>query len=131
MKTIVISALRAATLVSALLLVAAIASAKESADPAAQALATSGFVQVKAAGPYVEVGSYRIHVSTMLGQPSATLADGTWLYRDFTANGSAASGTLVVRFDQGRVTRLTLVSPRVETAMLSAPASGKTLVASK
>ena len=67
----------------------------------------------------------------MLGEPSATLADGTWLYRDFTVDGSVASRTLVVRFDLGRVSKLSLVSPKVETAMLTNKARAKTLIVAK
>jgi len=133
MKTIVISSLRTAALVSALLLVPALAVAKDTvaSDPTAQLLATAGTVPVKAAGPYVEVGSYRIHVSAHLGQPSAVLADGTWLYHGFTAVESDAGGTLVVRFEHGQVSQLSLVSPTVETAMLTNNARAKTLVAAK
>ena len=79
-------------------------------------------VPVKDAGPYVHLGSYRIHVWTMLGRPSSILRDGTWLYKDFSAQASAAQGTLVVRFDQGQVSQLSLVSTAVATAMLSSPA---------
>jgi hypothetical protein len=50
------------------------------------------------------------------------LPDGTWFYSDYSANESAAHGTLVVCFDNGRVSKLSLVSPAVATAMLSAPA---------
>ena len=109
---------------------AALASAN---DTACQVLATSGIIPVKAAGPYVQVGSYRIHVLSHLGRPSAVLANGAWLYRGFSADESAASGALVVRFDHGRVIQRSLVSPGVETAMLTAPANakGQTLIASK
>jgi len=135
MKNILISSLRAVAFASALLLVPAIASAKDNApaDPAAQLLALSGIVPVKAAGPYVQVGSYRIWVSSHLGKPSAVTSDGSWLYDDFTADQSPARGTLVVRFNQGRVSQLTLVSSAVETAMLTAPANvnGATQIASK
>lgn len=133
MKNIITASLRAATVASALLVVSAIASAKDTApaDVVAQRLAVSGAVPVSAAGRYVEIGSYRIHVSAHLGRPSAVLGDGTWLYRNFTADESVAQGTLVVRFDHGRVSQLSLVSPTVETAMLTPAAKGRTLIASK
>jgi hypothetical protein len=117
------SSLRAAAFAATLLLLPALASAADSpADPAAQMLSTAGVVPVKDVGSYVHVGSYRIHVWTILGRPSATLPDGTYLYKNFAANDSAAHGTLVVRFVQGRVDQLSLVSPAVATAMLTAPA---------
>jgi hypothetical protein len=135
MKNITTTSLRAAALAAALLLVPAIASAKDNtpSDLAAQLLATSGRVPVKAAGPYVEVGSYRIHVSAHLGRPNAVLADGTWMYHNFTADESAASGTLMVRFDHGRVSELALISHTVETALLKTPtkANGAIQIASK
>jgi len=135
MNTLLISSLRAVALASALLLVPAITSAKDASqtDSTAQLLATAGIVPVKAAGPYVQVGSYRIHVSVRLGKPSAVLADGTWLYKGFVADESAAAGTLVIRFDEGRVSQLSLVSPTVATAMMAAPVNvaAKTLVASR
>jgi hypothetical protein len=122
MKNITLASFRAAALAAALLVAPAIASAH---DNPAQVLASSGAVPVKDAGPYVHPGSYRIHVWTTLGRPSAVLADGTYLYRDFGAQDNAIRGTLVVRFDRGRVSQLSLVSPAVETALLTAPAGGK------
>jgi hypothetical protein len=123
MKMTLVSILRAAALAPALLLLPALASAADSApaDSAAQMLTVVGSVPVKDAGPYVHVGSYRIHVWTMLGRPNAILPDGTWFYKDFSANDSIAHGTLVVFFDNGRVTKLSLVTPEVATAMLSKP----------
>jgi hypothetical protein len=113
-------------LAAALLILPAIAAVSASAaDPVAQVLATSGTVPVKDAGPYVHVGSYRIHVWTMLGRPSAVLPDGTWFYKDYSADASSALGTLVVRFADGQVSQLSLVSPTVATAMLNAPAQGQ------
>lgn len=122
MKTTVIAIFRTAALASALLLAPALAAAKSKAagDPAAELLATAGIVAVKAAGPYVEIGSFRIQVSAKLGQPSATLVDGTWLYRGFAVDESAATGTLVVRFNRGQVSELSLVTPTIATAMLHA-----------
>ena len=127
------ASLRAAAFAAALFLIPAIASAKDTSpsDPAAQTLAATGVVSVKVAGSNVEIGSYRIHVWTSLGRPSVALADGTWLYRNFNAGGSAARGTLVVRFDHGEVSNLSLVSPAVETAMLTIKAGQNTLIAKK
>ncbi len=133
MKTIVISSLRTVAFVSALFLVPALATAKDTTagDRPVQMLVTTGSVPVKAAGPYVEVGTYRIQVSVKLGQPSDQLADGTWLYRNYVVDDSNASGTLVVRFNAGRVSGLSLVSPAVATAMLAKEGKSKTLVAAK
>jgi hypothetical protein len=114
-------------LAATLLLIPSTSSASGSApaDRAAQLLASRGIVPVNAAGPYVEIGSYRIQAWTMLGRPYKVLADGTYFYRNFAVDDSAASGTLVVRFDHGRVSQLSLVSHAVETAMLAAPAGTK------
>lgn len=135
MNKSLVSTLRVAALSSTLFLIPVSASAKDSAaaDPTAQALDSIGVVPVKAAGPYVQIGSYRIHVRMRLGRPNAMLPDGTWLYNDISADNSAAKGTLVVRFDQGKVSQLSLVSPAVATAMLRAPApkQGGTLVAGR
>ena len=102
------TSLRTAALAAALVLSSAIAPAKDAApaDSTAQLLSTAGSVPVKAAGPYVQVGSYRIHVWARLGHPSAVTSDGTWFYRNFKAEESAANGTLVVRFDRGQVSSL-------------------------
>lgn len=131
--TILSSIVRAATLVSALALYgpAARAESPASNDMPAQVLAASGSIPVKDAGPYVHVGSYRIHVRMRLGRPTATLPDGTWFYKNFTADNSSASGTLVVRFGgNGRVSQLTLVTPAVALAMLHPAATqGGILVA--
>ncbi len=126
MKTITVSSLRTAALAAALLLLPAVASAKESAaaDRTESLLARRGSIPVAAAGPYVEVGTYGIQVAVKLGRPSARLPDGTWLYENFSAEDSAARGTLVVRFDQGRVSSLTLATPAVVAALRSAPKSG-------
>ena len=126
---------RAAALAAALFLVPSIVSASNAslADHASQLFASTGFVHVTEAGPYVELGSYRIQVWTMLGRPYKQLADGSYLYRGFSVDERAASGTLVVRFSDGRVSDLLLVSRAVETAMLTTPASAKStmLIASR
>ena len=126
MKTIAVSTLRTAALAAALLLLPAVASAKDSAtaDRAESLLAGRGSIPVEAAGPYVEVGTYRIQVAVKLGRPAARLPDGTWLYENFVADGSNARGTLVVRFAQGRVSSLMLATPAVVAALRSTPQPG-------
>ena len=111
MKNLLLSSLRAAALASVLLTFAASAHASD--------LAATGSLRVTAAGPYVNHGTCRIQVSAKLGQPSATLSDGTWLYHGFTAGDR--TGTLVVRFSAGRVSELSLASPAVVTALLTQP----------
>lgn len=121
MKTILTSSIRVSALVATLLLFPVITSAKEAAaDHPNQLLALRGTVPVAAAGPYVEVGTFQIQVILKLGQPTAKLADGTWLYRGFSVENSNAAGTLVVHFNKGRVSGLNLVTPAVAMA-LSAP----------
>lgn len=116
-----ISALRTAALATTLLILPTFASATDSAatDRAAEILRTSGCLPVQAAGPYVAVGTYQIQVSVKLGRASAVLPDGTWLYESFVPENSTASGTLVVRFANGRVSDLSLVTPGIATAMRS------------
>ncbi len=120
MKTLLTSAL-----VALLLLLPVAASAKNSAaDRAATLLATHGAIPVTAAGDYVELGTYQIQVSSKLGRPSARLPDGTWLYEYFATENSAARGTLIVRFEHGRVSSLALATPATVAALRSAPKSG-------
>lgn len=77
----------------------------------AQALARNGSIHVNSVGPYVESGTYRVQVAVKLGRPSYVLPDGTWLYQGYIINDSDASGTLVVRFQRGRVSELSLATP--------------------
>jgi hypothetical protein len=86
-------------------------------DSATQTLNSNGTVAIKTVGPYVEIGTFQIQVSTKLGRPDLTLADGTWLYHHRRIDGSAAEGTLVVRFAAGRVSALTLATPQVVAAL--------------
>ena len=133
MKTNLVSALRLAALAATLTPFSASVSAKDiaPADRAEDLLALHGSVPMTQAGPYVEVGTYLIQVAVKLGQPTAKLADGTWLYRHYQVEGSHAAGTLVVRFNpNGRVSDLALVTPTVATAMCTPKQAGeKTLVA--
>jgi hypothetical protein len=115
MKNHLASALRAAAFATTLFVLPA--AFAQNADRAAQLLATNGTVRVESAGPYVAVGTYRIQVTTKLGRPSATLADGTMLYENYLADGSAATGTLVVQFAAGRVSSLSLAGPAVVAAL--------------
>ena len=119
MKNILVSSLRAAALASTLMVLSTVFA--QTGDSAAQALATTGSVALKAAGPYVNVGTYRIQVSAKLGRPSATLPDGTWLYNNFTVQDSDASGTLVVAFNNGCVSSLSIASPAVVMALSTQP----------
>ncbi len=129
--TLASSLLRAAALVT-LFALPVLASARDDqpADRAAALLARHGTVLVQNAGPYVETGTFQIQVSTALGQPTHRLADGTWLYARYEVEESNARGTLVVRFEKGRVSELTLVTPAVALALISpTKPSGKGLVA--
>ena len=115
MKNVIHTSLRAAAL-AVTLLVLPVAFAQTS-DRAAQILAATGSIQLAAVGPYVQLGTFAIQVSTKLGSPSATLPDGTLLYSDFGIEHSSARGTLVVGFTNGRVSSLTLASPAVVVAL--------------
>ncbi len=89
-----------------------------SRDRAAELLARQGTVEIVAAGPFVEAGTFRVQVAAKLGQPDLKLADGTWLYHHHTIEGSSAEGTLVVRFTgKGRVSSLALVTPALVAAL--------------
>jgi hypothetical protein len=102
------------------------------ADRADYLLARDGAIAVQAAGPYVQIGSYRMWVEAKLGRPSEKLADGTWLYRGREVKNSDARGTLVVRFDQGQVSALSLVTAEVAHVLVAADkVSGSGLVASR
>ena len=80
-----------------------------------------GALPVQSAGPYVNRGTPRIQVSTKLGRPDVVLANGTWLYHQRTITGGNARGTLVVRFENGRVSELVLASPQVVAALRENP----------
>lgn len=121
MNTRIVSSLRTLAVAASLLSLATIVSAKPStrSDAAAEQLARVGVVSLKSAGPYVEIGTFAVQVSTKLGRPNFSLADGTWLYEKRGIDGSNAKGTLVVRFTEGRVSELSLVSPAVAMALRS------------
>lgn len=115
MKKILVSSLRAAALAATLFVLPAVFA--HAPDRAAQILAATGSVRLESAGPYVNLGTYSIQVSTKLGAPSATLSDGSLLYNDFSIEDSAAHGTLIVRFIDGRVSSLSLASPAAVIAL--------------
>jgi hypothetical protein len=121
MKTITVSFLRAAALAAALFLVPSLVSAAESspADRAAELLRSTDRIPVQSAGPYVEVGTYRIQVAVKLGRAETVLPDGTYLYPNFRAENSTAQGTLVVRFVRGKVSELYLAGPTVVASLRS------------
>ena len=93
-------------------------------DAAMQQLTAQGRVPVKAAGRYVEIGTFQVQVSTKLGQPTYRLVDGNWLYENFSVDGSEATGALLVRFARGRVSELALVSRAAVVALRSSPRKG-------
>jgi hypothetical protein len=125
MNTNIANLLRASVIAAALSLITVSASA--STDTLAKGMSATGYLSVKAAGPYVEVGSYRIWVSSHLGSPSAVLPNGDWSYRGFSVDGSSANGTLVVSFANGRVSQLRLVTPEYLAALRAAPKAGATM----
>ena len=119
MKIKLTSLLRAASFAAALFALSGFASAKgrEAPDRPRELLALNGSVFVTAAGPYVEIGTFQIQVVAKLGQPVARLSDGSWFYPNFRVEGSEAAGTLLVRFEKGRVSGLLLVTPAVAQAL--------------
>ena len=119
MKTIL---LLAALLVTPALFATEISS-DAAADTAAARLAHQGSLPLHAIGPYVEIGTFRILVEGKLGRPDARLADGTWLYHRQRIEGTTARGTVVVRFEAGRVSSLSLVTPQVAATLLAPPAN--------
>jgi hypothetical protein len=121
MKNLVSPALRTGALAAALFLLPS--AFAQNADPVVRQFATTGTVPVASAGPYVQVGTCRVQVSAKLGRPTTRLPDGTWLYDGFNAANGSAAGTLVVRFEAGRVRSLALATPAVVTALRSRPAS--------
>ena len=117
---------------SALFSTASAMDATPSMDAATQALNRQGSIAVTQAGPFVALGTFRVQVAAKLGRPDLALPDGTWLFRHRRVEGSDAAGTLVVRFNAGRVSSMSLVTPAVATALYEAarkPSPG--LVATK
>ena len=108
------------TLVSAAPFAAAFG-AERMTDNAADALRRDGSVNVSTAGPHVAVGTFRVQVAAKLGRPDLTLADGSWLYRGRRVDGSFAQGTLVIRFNDGRVNSLLLATDAVVADLRANP----------
>jgi hypothetical protein len=127
--------IRAAALATALILASssAFGHGADPTDRAAELLARDGAVAISAAGPYVEAGTFRIRVAAKLGRPCDKLPDGTWLYTNRPVKDSDAQGTLVVRFTDGRVSGLSVVTPEVADVLRAAArgASERTLAANR
>jgi hypothetical protein len=119
MNTKLTARLCSAAVLAALAFSPAIVSAKERSDAARDLLGAQGTVAIDAAGPYVERGTFQVQVTAKLGRPDFVLADGTWQYRNRAIEGRDVQGTLVVRFTNGRVSALSLVTPAVALAMRS------------
>lgn len=130
MKTHLLAALAAALFASPLALAD---SSAPSRDTAAELLRRQGSLTITAAGAHVAPGTFRVQVAAKLGSPTLTLADGTWLYRGRGIEGSTAQGTLVVRFAEGRVQSLALVTDAVVAALRADPSgrAAKDLVATR
>lgn len=78
---------------------------------AADGVSGGEVIPVQAAGDYVERGTMRIQVATKLGRPAAVTADGAWVYRNQMVAGTERHGSLLVRFERGRVSELALITP--------------------
>jgi outer membrane protein assembly factor BamE (lipoprotein component of BamABCDE complex) len=113
MKTLLVSTVRIGAIFPALVLLSFSASAKDTAsiDRETQLFASLGRLPVSAAGPYVEVGTYRVQVMVKLGRPGARFSNDTWLYENFKTENGSVCGTLIVQFEQGRVRSLSLADP--------------------
>ena len=116
MKTILLVSSFVAALAASASLAQANPSSPEAA--AAQALAVNGQIAVANVGDSVQVGSYRIWVSSCLGRPDHVLPDGTWLYHDRQMENTAVSGTLAISFEHGQVSTMSLLSAATVVALL-------------
>lgn len=81
--------------------------------------------RVHANGATVTTGTARVMVALRLGAPSSVLPDGSWLYRGYTARkgdiAMISNGTLLVRFDENRVTSLEIADHAAIMALKQAP----------
>jgi hypothetical protein len=112
MKSLTVSLLHRLAVVATLSLLTLTSAAKDQGvDRAAMLLARRGSIELKTFGDYVEVGTFAIQVAVKIGRPDERLADGTWLYHHRRIADSNAEGTVVVRFERGRVSALDLVTP--------------------
>lgn len=122
MNTIKIKSIRTLTALWALPTAVFAANSAPAADSNAAAMNATGSLTVQAAGPYIEVGSYRIWVTTHLGRPDSILPDGSWVYENFRVKDTEIRGALIVTFNaKGHVSQLNLVSPAVLVALRAAP----------
>jgi hypothetical protein len=86
-------------------------------DPAAAKLALHGSVAVDSVSN-VAIGASKADVSRTIGSPSRLLADGRWImFRDFWVDHSAAHGSLVIGFTDGKVSDLSIVTPNEGVAL--------------
>ena len=119
MKNIlIISSFVAALAASAPLANANPAASNSSEAQASLTLAVTGQIAVANVGDSVQVGSYRIWVSSCLGRPDHVLPDGTWLYNDRQMENTAVSGTLAISFEHGQVSSMSLLSAATVVALL-------------
>lgn len=82
-----------------------------SGSAVASTASSAALTPVSAVGDYIHVGTGRALVQSRLGTPTASLSDGTWLYRGFNAPGaSGGDSTLVVRFEGHKVAALALTN---------------------
>lgn len=119
MKTRLVSSLALFALCSALNLSAAEFAAGEMTVASVPAT-------IQANGDTVAPGATRIAVSLRLGKPGAVLPDGSWVYRGYTGRfGEAATvnGSLIVRFQDGKVSTLSLADRLTVVALSRRPAS--------
>ena len=76
-------------------------------------------------GDTVAVGTSRVMVSLRLGAPSTVLPDGSWLYSDYLLqlrpDDAGRPATLVVRFTDSKVTRLSLADQTTVLALRQRP----------
>jgi hypothetical protein len=129
MKTILLVSSFVAALAASATLAHANTTSPEAA--AAQALAADGQIAVANVGDSVQVGSYRIWVSSCLGRPNHVLPDGTWLYNDRQVENTAVSGTLAISFDHGQVSSMRLLSAAMAVSLLHPAKPAANLMAAR
>ena len=81
--------------------------------------------KVNANGDEVTAGTSRVYVRLRLGDPSAVLADGSWVYSNYVMRTSARDtgrpASLLVRFGSERVARLALIDESTLVALRKTP----------
>lgn len=100
-------------------------------DRASEILARDGYVAISAVDEYVEIGTYRVQVAAKLGRPHVVLPDGTWIYHRHRIVDSTAAGSLVVQFNHGRVSALTLMSAERVAGLQFGPRESASKVAGR